>query len=165
MLQHTPDPSAKEKAQPLVSRKVIPDEDPQRSVDMSDNQPEDDYSGLMDDGVGDDFMDDDGNDEDELHHPDRFALPPWLSTAFKARLEEANNRGHDDLPKLYSVQQTFWFPQKSSFFLLKKASIGPQDLYNPRFFLWDPECLVHGGIGCLCCGTKLYCHGFAAQPR
>jgi len=113
--------------------------------------------------------DEDGDDE----HPAgttskgsqrRFSLPPWLSVAFKDQVEEANKRG-DLMPKLYSVHKTFWFPQQSPYFLLQKASVSPQDLYNPRFFLWDPECLVMGGIGCPKCSTKLHRHGHASRPR
>jgi hypothetical protein len=170
LLQHIPD-SSRIESQPSVSLKVIPDVDPHRAVETTDNQPEDDYSGLMEDGLGHD--DDDFIDDDEHHDVgvtntgsrERFALPPWLADAFKARLEEANNRGGDGLPKLYSVQKTFWFPQQSSYFLLRGTSLSPQDLYNPRFFLWDPECLLVGGIGCPKCGVKLHRHGYASRPR
>jgi len=79
---------------------VIPDEDSQREVEAATDQPEDDYSGLMEDGLGggggdgDDFIDDERNDAG-ANTQDRFALPPWLSVAFKAWLEEANIRGGD----------------------------------------------------------------------
>jgi len=61
LLQHIPD-SSRIESQPSVSLKVIPDVDPHRAVETTDNQPEDDYSGLMEDGLGhddDDFIDDD----------------------------------------------------------------------------------------------------------
>jgi hypothetical protein len=169
LLQQIPESSRMPQFQPSVSFNVIPDEDPQRAVEMAD-QPEDDYSGLMEDGLGGESCDGDDSIDDEADDAgvtganiqDRFALPHWLSVAFKARLEEANNRGGDGLPKLYSVQKTFWFPQQSTYFLLKKHSVTPQDLYNPRFFLWDPECLVVGGIGCPKCGVRLNRHGHAS---
>jgi hypothetical protein len=138
LLQHAPEPHEITKSQPSVSVRVIPDEDPQRAVETVD-QPEDEYSGLMKDGLGDD--DDDVLIDDEEPHDagisstnsqERFMLPPWLTKAFKAQVEEANIRGSNGLPKLYSVQKTFWFPQQSSYFLL---NVSPQDLYNPCFFL------------------------------
>jgi len=166
LLQHIPD-SSRTESQPSVSLKVIPDVDPHRAVETTDNHPKDDYSGLMEDGLGhdDDFIDDDEHHDVGVTNTgsqERFALPPWLADAFKARLEEANSRGGDGLPKLYSVQKTFWFPQQSSYFLLRRTSLSPQDLYNPHFFLWDPECLLVEGIGCLKCGVKLHHHGYAS---
>jgi hypothetical protein len=135
LLQQIPESSRMPQSQPSVSFNVIPDEDPQRAVETAD-QPEDDYSGLMEDGLGGEGCDGDDSIDDKADDAgvtganiqDRFALPQWLSVAFKARLEEANNRGGDGLPKLYSVQKTFWFPQQSTYFLLKKHSVTPQDL-------------------------------------
>jgi len=52
LLQHVPDSSGRPKAQPAVSLRVIPDIDPQREIETDVSQPEDDYSGLMADGIG-----------------------------------------------------------------------------------------------------------------
>ena len=169
LLQQIPEPSRMPQSQPSVSLNVIPDEDPQRAVETAD-QPEDDYSGLMEDGLGGEGCDGDDSTDDQADDTfvtganiqDRFALPDWPSVAFKAKLEEASNRGGDGLPKLYSVQKTFWFPQQSTYFLLRDHTVTPQDLYNPRFFLWDPQCLVAGGIGCPKCGVRLNHHGHAS---
>lgn len=110
LLQHVPDQHVPDlsvmKSLPSTLLKVIPDEDPQRAVETTSNQPDDYYSGMMQDGLGDDG---DGLiDDDKLYDAgttsntqERFALPPWLAEAFKARVEEANNRGGDNLPKLY----------------------------------------------------------------
>ena len=118
LLQQILEPSSMPQSQLSVSLNVIPDEDPQRAVETAD-QPEDDYAGLMEDGLGnegcdgDDFIDDEADDTfvTGADIQDRFALPHWLSVTFKVKLEEASNRGGDGLPKLYSVHMTFWFPQ------------------------------------------------------
>ena len=89
LLQQIPESSRISQPQLSVSLNVIPDEDSQREVEAATDQPEDDYSGLMEDGLGggggdgDDFIDDERNDAG-ANTQDRFALPPWLSVAFKA---------------------------------------------------------------------------------
>jgi len=94
----------------------------------------------------------------------RRPLPVWLAEAFKSRLADANQRGANGLPKLYAVNQTFWFPQPSTYFLLRQPQLSPPLLYNPRFFLWDPAVLCLNGIPCPQCQHRLYHHGHISKP-
>ena len=93
------------------------------------------------------------------------SLPTWLMHEFDNKVKESANRGVDGLPPLYKHNRTFWFPQHSSFFILQEDVISPQKLYNPRFFLWDPATLCHGGIPCPVCKTRLYRHDHIPHPR
>ncbi|KAJ7099007.1 ribonuclease H-like domain-containing protein [Mycena epipterygia] len=115
--------------------------------------------GTENEGLPDDDEDDDtgkSNSVKSLHK--RQPLPSWLQTAYKEKLKEAS--------LLYSDHQTFWFPQKSTYFLLCRRPISPVNLYNPRFFYWDPELLCRpSGIPCPTCGKKLVRHGWIARPR
>jgi hypothetical protein len=150
---------------------VIADEDIERHVASADDNEEDGYFGLMGDGLGEE--DQGGEDEQEdgeeiagsaaRRHP----LPEWLQKAFDIKVIESACaiRGPDGLPPLYRDHKTFWFPQQSTYFLLRSQSISPQDLYNPRFFLWDPAALCLNGIPCPNCHVSLKPHGHIPQPR
>lgn len=55
--------------------------------------------------------------------------------------------------------------QKNNYFKLHgTAQPSVASLCNHRFFYWDPDYLVNGGLKCPCCGSKLKCHGFT-RPR
>ena len=83
---------------------------------------------------------------DRVHFPDAF--------------RDAKGR-----PPLYAVHCTFWFPQHSTFFFLDRNNPPPpQKLFNPRFFLWDPEVLC-SGIPCPNCRTPLQRHQPISRPR
>jgi hypothetical protein len=92
-------------------------------------------------------------------------LPSWLMAQFREHVEASNKRNHSKLPPLYADHQTFWFPSRSSFFVLCGQQVMPQHLFTPRFFLWDPEPLVFGGIPCPKCGMRLMRHGHITHPR
>ncbi len=164
---------------PAVSL-IIPEEDPTRSVVNSagGEDGEDPYNEYVLDGLG---QDDEEPDDDVDPDPDevragetqtvpppkgrqRRARPTWLMEAYNARVAESSQRGLDKLPALYR-QGTFWFPQKSSFFLLRRLNPTPQSQYNPRFFLWDPLPLVPSGIACPRCHNALSRHSHARSPR
>jgi hypothetical protein len=51
------------------------------------------------------------------------------------------------MPPLYK-SGTFWFPQRSTYFILQDANVTPQKLYPRRWFLWDPMTLCPTGIAC-----------------
>ena len=149
---------------------VIADEDPERSVACANDDEEDGYFGLMGDGLGeDDQCDDedyDGPDPSLGKARERRLPPPWLKLAFDQKVNESarSHRGPDGLPPLYRDHRTFWFPRPSTFFLLR-SSVSPQDLYNPRFFLWDPAALCAEGIPCPNCRVALKPHGHISSPR
>jgi hypothetical protein len=158
------------------TQSIIAEEDPQRSIEI----PEDDEDEATGDGLGeeDGNPDDDGDgDFDEGSEfdnkgtagqakPSPRPLPPWLLEPFKARVAESSSQYRDaaGLPPLYAQHQTFWFPQPSTYFLIKKGST-PQQLFNPLFFLWDPEALCPDGISCPNCRRVLHRHQAISQPR
>ncbi len=161
---------------------LVPDEDPTRPIELIEPDTHDDYISLIEDGIGEeDGVDEEEYDEDDDaakddNSPPRAApeqrrqsrtrpLPAWLMEAFKARLEESRERGPDKLPALYRTG-TFWFPQKTSYFLLRDAPASgptPQRQYNPLMFLWDP--LALHAIGCPKCKTCLNRNGPIPYPR
>ena len=80
------------------------------------------------DGIGEeDFDEEEGDEADDERDPaaedagsnkprQRRPPPVWLAEAFKPRLPDANQRDANGLPKLYAVNQTFWFLQPSTYF-------------------------------------------------
>jgi hypothetical protein len=73
--------------------------------------------------------------------------------------------GSSTFPHLYERDQTFWLPQTSNYFILHRTTKPrPSQLYNPRFFYWDPDCLLEGGLKCPLCKASLRHHGYA-RPR
>jgi hypothetical protein len=93
-------------------------------------------------------------------------LPPAVKDAYQKALEYLRQTsGPKSKPKLYEVLQTFWIPQKANFFLLHgKSKPCPEQLYNYRWFYWDPDHLVEGGLKCPNCNNPLDHHGFT-RPR
>ena len=170
-------------AQNLPTQSIIAEEDPQRSIEISEDDEDDDEAtgdglgeedGPDDDDEGDDDFDE-GSEFDDMGtattgfgqpKPTRRPLPPWLLEPFKARVAESSSQYRDaaGLPPLYAQHQTFWFPQPSTYFLIKKHST-PQQLFNPLFFLWDPEALCPDGILCPNCRRVLHRHQAISQPR
>jgi hypothetical protein len=156
---------------------VIPEEDSQRDVAAPDGDEQDGYFGLMGDGIGvegpvseDLNLDGDPGHKltDAIHQTEKSdpksPYPSWLMTTFREYVEASNKRD-GKLPPLYANHGSFWFPTKSRFFVLCQNHPTPQDLFTPRFFLWDPEPLVFGGIPCPNCGLQLLRHGHIALPR
>ncbi|KAJ7592442.1 hypothetical protein C8J56DRAFT_779365, partial [Mycena floridula] len=93
-------------------------------------------------------------------------MPEWLEEEFKGLVAESKLRKTDGLPPLYRDQHTFFFPRQSNFLKLRAIrNCPPSSLYNYEFFLWDPEPLVHGGIPCPTCRTRLYRHDNISHPR
>ena len=165
-----------------LTQPIIPEEDQQQVIETAENDDEDDEEdGVTGDGLGEE--DEVPDDEDELGDeeegaqeegsslprtkPTRRPPPKWLFEPFKARVAESSTpyRDANGLPPLYANHKTFWFPQPSTFFLLKQASTTPQHLFNPQFFLWDPDALCPRGIPCPNCRTVLQRHQVIPQPR
>ena len=153
----------------LQNQSIILEEDPQRSIEILKNDEDDEAMG---NGLGEEDGDPDDEDEldDELDEGEdvdnkgntgkaqssRRPLPSWLLKPFKARVAESGHqyRNAAGLPPLYALHQTFWFPQPSTYFLIMKGST-PQQIFNPLFFLWDPEALCPSGIPCPNCQKVL----------
>ncbi|KAF5381364.1 hypothetical protein D9615_008300 [Tricholomella constricta] len=128
-------------------------------------------SNFLEDGAGEE---DDEDDEDVNSEPQPQSskvplrpLPPWISKDFNTYIKESQNRGPDGLPPLYRDHQTFWFPQRATFFTLKDDDISPQKLYDRRYFLWDPLSLLVHGIQCPNegCTARLWRHSHIRRPR
>jgi hypothetical protein len=161
----------------------VPDEDPERPISSSADGDEDedgeaDGQGLGNDDDSDDDDDDDDDGSDEMgesvgsaKRKDRRKflrpLPPWLEKPFKSHVEEssASHRDEHGRPPLYFKNNSFFFPQPSTIFLLRRQHVSPQLLYNPRFFLWDPEPLCPLGIPCPNCNKPLLRHSVIPRPR
>ncbi|PPR06280.1 hypothetical protein CVT24_000821 [Panaeolus cyanescens] len=163
-----------------TTQQVVPDEDPQRVVDLDDDDilgGEQAGSGLWKDNSAGD-SDDDEDDEDgengdkpgptlggkKKSQRSSPAAPPHVMKKFNIIVAECGQRNENGLPKLYSQEQTFWYPQKSTYFILQSPNACPIDLYNPRFFVWDPQAL-HKDIPCPQCACTLHRHGVAKHPR
>ncbi|GLB45618.1 putative essential for the formation of DNA replication focal centers [Lyophyllum shimeji] len=153
---------------PLVSN-----DDPTRVIDDDDTNA--DVGGddsFLEEGIGEDEGDEGDNDDLSTSKSKVPVgdLPTWLQTAFDAHVlaSSPSNRGPDRLPPLYRDHQTFWFPKPATFFLLQDINtLSPQKIYEAQFFLWDPECLVPGGIVCPnagCC-ARLQRHSEIPRPR
>ncbi|KAJ7895035.1 hypothetical protein B0H13DRAFT_2339037 [Mycena leptocephala] len=118
-----------------------------------DGADSEDYSGLLNDGLGDEGeSDDEGPGEnapgDAPNHSSsrvRRQLPDWLQTQFDEKLKLAGIR-ENGLPLLYARDKTFWFPVRDPYFALQDIeSLSPQKMFQARFFLWDPDVL--SGMG------------------
>ncbi|KAJ3558593.1 hypothetical protein NP233_g11480 [Leucocoprinus birnbaumii] len=151
------------------------DEDPNRPIseepaDGDEDAKEDEYERLLVDGVGQDFEDVEGDEDSENDRWDGMAstshcpLLPHVKASFDEKIIESQNC-LDGLPPLYRNHQAFWFPRPSTFFILLKSSLKLSDLFNPRFFLWDPLPLCPDGIQCPNCREQLRCHCEINRPR
>ncbi|KAG6808594.1 hypothetical protein H0H92_003610 [Tricholoma furcatifolium] len=167
-------PSALNNA-PQTSETFIDHDGPAQLISDSDEM--NDGEELLEDGIGDDNGEEDvdGSDlnADAVDVPSTSQvllrpLPTWLKTTFDKYVGNSAQRGQGRLPPLYRDHKTFWFPKPATFFILQDTrNLSPEQLYDIRFFLWDPECLVPGGIVCpnKGCTARLqrYCH--IPRPR
>lgn len=170
---------------PPVHVTIIENEDPDREVE---DEVEGEGSGVNGTGIGisdevyevcDDDKDDDMGDIGDLvesveetsgdswkqrtFQPKRQPLPAWLTEPFSAAVSESKQRDDNGLPPLYQ-KSTFWFPNRSPYFILRsQRHVSPHDLYNPKFFLWDPHALYK--IPCPGCHRTLHRHQHIPRPR
>jgi hypothetical protein len=107
---------------------------------------------------GNDSDSDDENDGGDNGKHKRIVMPAWLKDVFNKHINDCRERDQSGLPHLYQ-QGLFWFPQHSHAFILRDPNLRPEQLLEPRFFLWDPISLVDS-IKCIC-GTSL---GRMGQP-
>lgn len=146
---------------PELSWQIIPEEDSQHHVEIRDEEKED--VGVARDGIGEEDDDEEGADElddgagqgGHVPRPCR-PRPDWLLKAFKVCVAQADPacQNVNWLPLFYAELQSFWFPQKSNFFLLPKTS--PPLLNNPCFFCGIPKLCVmkfHAQIAGSHCNT------------
>ena len=155
-------------------QKIIPDEDPERAADIEDDD------GEMGEGLGEEDEDpDDGDERDDEREPGgedrqptssqktprvRRSPPPWLLQAFKACTKQLEVRDAQGLPPLYATSRTFWINGSSPYFTLQEANLSPSILYNPRFFIWDPQALFKD-LPCPNCRKVLHRHAVISRPR
>jgi len=152
---------------------IIPSEDPQRAVEMDDDEDDGAGDGIGEEDGGQDDEEENGDErdpaDDDLRTPDkpprnRRPIAPWLLRAYKARVAECEHRDMHGRPPLYAVRKTFWFEQQSSIFILEDGPPSPTLLYNPRFFLWDPKAL-YKDLPCPICRQVLQRHAVMSRPR
>jgi len=98
------------------------------------DKPSDDIDKDLD--TEDDFM-----ESDEIPKPKHACVrpPKWFSDVLKEKLQIVEK--HENLGKysFYDEHESFWLPQKSFWFKMMKANIlGPELLYEQRWFFWDP---------------------------
>jgi hypothetical protein len=156
-----------------VSMAAVPPEE-QLNADSPDEiifpEDEDDYSGLLNDGIGKDCEltvgDDqqipeedidqtdpgaaDGEDseqpESSTSSPKRnggpaFALPDWLMNPFRANVAASAIRGTGRLPALYRDNKSFWFPVQDPFFALENLeSLAPEQMFFAIFLSVGSRC-------------------------
>ena len=84
--------------------------------------------------------------------------------AFRACVKQLEVRDGQGLPSLYANARTFWLNPPSSYFTLRKDTLSPSALYNPRFFIWDPQALFKDLL-CPNCKKVLHRHSVISRPR
>ncbi len=111
-----------------TTHRIIPSEDPQRAVEMDDDEDNGSGDGIGEEDGGQDNEDEAGDErnpaDDNLLTSDkspriRRPIAPWLMRVFKALVAECEHRDARGRPPLYATHKTFWFDQKSSIFLLE----------------------------------------------
>ncbi|KAJ7744414.1 hypothetical protein B0H16DRAFT_1422543 [Mycena metata] len=140
---------------------VIPQEDPQRPIDVDDEDVQDPFSGSIGSGQGLEEDEDEENSE-KPSHP-RRPLPPAVLDAYNSLIESLKqSTAMKAKPRQYETLGTFWVPQKNSVFSRLKPTA--QQMYNPQIFYWDPDYIVSGGLNCPQCGANLKRHAYT-RPR
>jgi hypothetical protein len=137
------------------------------------------------DGDGDGLGNDDDEAEDEEEDPvgedegddgaggvrsgGRRDPPRWILAGADRVLDDCRraarvNIGKQKQPRLYAEQQTFWIHPRSISFILDHNVKSPVDVFQVRFFFWDPHCLVPQ-LPCPLCRNQLSSSGPLRRPR
>jgi hypothetical protein len=83
-----------------------------------------------------------GSQKTGLDRTFKHYYPEWFSKLLEEKLELVNKQIHGKRV-FYSQVQNFWLPQKAAWFnMLQAKTLGPEAVYNPRWFYWDPLELV-----------------------
>ena len=153
-------------------RVIIPTVDAEQPVSSDDPYGLRDYVdlGLDGDGLGtDDFAGNDVGQDPALqnfssepgaapgvHRP----LPTWFTDLVAEKLDFLRQKDSQNCPRLYSEHGTFWLPRKCGWFnMLQSETVDAAQLYNPRFFYWDPLYLVRIQCPEKSCTAQLTRHG------
>ena len=154
-------------------RVIMPAVDIEQPVSADDPYGLQDYVdlGLDGDGLGtDDFAGNDVGQYPALHNfssepgaapsAARKPLPAWFTDLVAQKLEFLRQKDSQNCPQLYSEHGTFWLPRKCVWFnMLQSKTIDAAQLYNPRFFYWDPLYLVKIQCPEKGCTAQLTRHG------
>ncbi|KIK53594.1 hypothetical protein GYMLUDRAFT_250296 [Collybiopsis luxurians FD-317 M1] len=152
--------STTEPSQPLRSPN-IKSESLLHLVDLDEDELlENCVDSLIAEGIGEDNMSEDENDNENseietreegldssaqeqkskrVSHP----YPSWFQLHLNKALTQirAAHSGLSSHSRLYA-SGTFWFPTTSVWSILHKPDVRPSDLFVPQFFLWDPDDLI-----------------------
>jgi hypothetical protein len=119
-------------------------------------------SNVEDDENGD--SDDHENDESNSNSSCKD-YPEWFSKLLKEKLELVSKQVNGK-HTFYAQMENFWLPQKAGWFnMLQAKTLGPEAVYNPRWFYWDPLDLVK--IKCpnfKTCQSFLICNTICKRP-
>ncbi|KAF6764006.1 hypothetical protein DFP72DRAFT_956173 [Ephemerocybe angulata] len=155
-------------------QRAIPETDPERAIDVGEEEDLEDGAGG--DGIGEeDDGDDEGdegddealtNDEDTPPLPQRTRKPQsrLIQDEYVAILAELELRDENGLPALYAKAGEFYVRPKAPWFFLTGKRVSPTDLYRPRWFVWDPKAL-YKELPCPGCGKTLHRHAAMSRPR
>ena len=109
---------------------------------------------------------DDEDDDDDESNTGCKSYPEWFSKLLEEKLELVNKQVHGKRV-FYAQVQNFWLPQKAAWFnMLQAETLGPEAIYNPRWFYWDPLGLVK--IKCpnfMSCQSFLIRNTICKRPR
>ncbi|KAJ3818485.1 hypothetical protein F5880DRAFT_1491296 [Lentinula raphanica] len=112
------------------------------------------------------FEDEATSEQGQKKRPERRPYPAWFRTQLATAMEQLKTDRRSLSGQSHSYQSgTFWLPTKSTWSILQKQNIRPNDLFVPKFFFWDPESLLSVGIACPYCHKPLHRHAFLPRPR
>ena len=113
--------------------------------------------------IEDDFME---SEEIPKAKHARVRPPKWLSDVLKEKLQIVEKRDKLNKYSFYDEHESFWLPQKSNWFKMMKAKIlGPELLYEQRWFFWDPMQLTRIQCPRERCNSWLTRHNICKRPR
>ncbi|KAJ3753482.1 hypothetical protein EV360DRAFT_74483 [Lentinula raphanica] len=106
------------------------------------------------------------SEQGQKKRPERRPYPAWFRTQLATAMEQLKTDRRSLSGQSHSYQSgAFWLPTKSTWSILQKQNIRPNDLFVPKFFFWDPESLLSVGIACPYCHKPLHRHAFLPRPR